>query len=147
ILYGKPDATREEVEEAARQANAHDFIMAYPDGYETRIQEGGVNLSVGQRQLISIARAILTKPRILILDEATANIDTVTEVYIQQALEHLLQGRTAIVIAHRLSTVRNADWIYVLDHGSIVEQGSHGDLIDRGGLYSQLYARQFSSSN
>jgi ABC-type multidrug transport system ATPase subunit len=80
----------------------------------------------------------------LILDEATANIDTVTEVYIQQALEHLLQGRTAIVIAHRLSTVRNADWIYVLDHGSIVEQGSHGDLIDRGGLYSQLYARQFS---
>ncbi|HQL40026.1 MAG TPA: ABC transporter ATP-binding protein, partial [Anaerolineaceae bacterium] len=82
-----------------------------------------------------------------ILDEATANIDTVTEVYIQQALEHLLQGRTAIVIAHRLSTVRNADWIYVLDHGSIVEQGSHGDLIDRGGLYSQLYARQFSSSN
>jgi len=147
ILYGKPDATREEVEEAARQANAHDFIMAYPDGYETRIQEGGVNLSVGQRQLISIARAILTKPRILILDEATANIDTVTEVYIQQALEHLLQGRTAIVIAHRLSTVRNADWIYVLDHGSIVEQGSHGDLIDRGGLYSQLYARQFSSTN
>ncbi len=146
ILYGKPDSSHEEVEAAARQANAHDFIMAFPDGYATRIQEGGVNLSVGQRQLISIARAILTDPRILILDEATANIDTITEIYIQQALSRLLQDRTAIVIAHRLSTVLNADWIYVLDQGSIVEQGNHADLIDRGGLYSQLYARQFSST-
>lgn len=146
IRYSRPGASFEEVEEAARLANAHDFIIAYPDGYKTKVQEGGVNLSVGQRQLISIARAILARPRILILDEATANIDSVTEVYIQQALERLLHGRTAIVIAHRLSTVRNASWIYVLDHGQIVEQGTHTGLLGRGKLYSQLYARQFSSS-
>lgn len=144
IRYSKPEATFEEVEEAARQANAHEFITAYPDGYQTKVQEGGVNLSVGQRQLISIARAILAQPRILILDEATANIDTVTEVYIQQALERLLQGRTAIIIAHRLSTVRNADWIFVLDHGKIVEQGSHVELLQKGEHYAQLYSRQFS---
>ncbi|MHB0923633.1 MAG: ABC transporter ATP-binding protein [Bellilinea sp.] len=144
IRYSRPDASFSEVEEAARKANAHDFITAYPDGYQTKVQEGGVNLSVGQRQLISIARAILSEPRILILDEATANIDTVTEIYIQQALERLLQGRTAIVIAHRLSTVRNASWIFVLDHGRIVEQGTHNDLLQKGELYSQLYARQFS---
>ncbi len=144
IRYSRPDASFSEVEEAARKANAHDFITAYPDGYQTKVQEGGVNLSVGQRQLISIARAILSEPRILILDEATANIDTVTEIYIQQALERLLQGRTAIVIAHRLSTVRNASWIFVLDHGRIVEQGTHTDLLQKGELYSQLYARQFS---
>jgi len=144
IRYSKPDATLEEVQDAARQANAHDFIIASPDGYQTRVQEGGVNLSVGQRQLISIARAILAKPRILILDEATANIDTVTEVSIQQGLERLLEGRTAIVIAHRLSTVRNANWIYVLDGGRIVEDGTHSDLLDRGMLYAQLYSRQFA---
>ena len=128
-------------------AYADHFIRTLPGGYQMVLDEEASNISAGQKQLITIARAVLADPTILILDEATANIDTVTEVYIQQALEHLLQGRTAIVIAHRLSTVRNADWIYVLDHGSIVEQGSHGDLIDRGGLYSQLYARQFSSSN
>lgn len=146
IRYSRPDATFAEVEVAAKLANAHDFITAYPDGYQTKVQEGGVNLSVGQRQLISIARAILAKPRILILDEATANIDTVTEVYIQQALERLLHGRTAIVIAHRLSTVRNAGWIFVLDHGRIVEQGTHAELMDTGKLYAKLYARQFSSA-
>jgi ABC-type multidrug transport system fused ATPase/permease subunit len=108
------------------------------------VQEGGVNLSVGQRQLISIARAILAQPRILILDEATANIDSVTEAEIQQALERLLRGRTAVVIAHRLSTVRNANWIYVLDHGKIVEQGTHAELLVHGALYAQLYARQFT---
>ncbi len=145
IRYSKPDATLEEVEDAARQANAHDFISASPDGYQTRVQEGGVNLSVGQRQLISMARAILAKPRILILDEATANIDTVTEVNIQRALERLLEGRTAIVIAHRLSTVRNANWIYVLEGGKIVEQGNHKDLLAGGQLYAQLYARQFTT--
>jgi ATP-binding cassette subfamily B protein/subfamily B ATP-binding cassette protein MsbA len=131
------------VEKAARQANAHEFITALPEGYQTRILEGGVNLSVGQRQLLSIARAILADPRILILDEATANIDTMTEVLIQQALERLLKGRTAIVIAHRLSTVRNADWIFVLEEGRIVEQGTHTDLLARQGVYHDLYERQF----
>jgi ATP-binding cassette, subfamily B, multidrug efflux pump len=143
ISFGKPEATQAEIEDAARQANAHGFISSLPDGYQTRVQEGGVNLSVGQRQLLSIARAILTDPRILILDEATANIDTVTEVLIQQALERLLNGRTAIVIAHRLSTVRNADWVYVLDQGGILEQGTHAQLVKQKGLYADLYERQF----
>jgi ABC-type multidrug transport system fused ATPase/permease subunit len=144
ISYGLPTASQQQIEEAARQANAHDFITALPEGYQTRIQEGGVNLSLGQRQLISIARAMLSAPAILILDEATANIDTVTEVQIQQALERLFQGRTAIVIAHRLSTVRRANRIYVLDQGQIVEQGSHSQLLGENGLYARLYNRQFS---
>jgi ATP-binding cassette subfamily B multidrug efflux pump len=143
IGYGQPEASDQAVEKAARQANAHEFITALPEGYQTRILEGGVNLSVGQRQLLSIARAILADPRILILDEATANIDTMTEVLIQQALERLLKGRTAIVIAHRLSTVRNADWIFVLEEGRIVEQGTHTDLLARQGVYHDLYERQF----
>ncbi len=143
IRYGAPEASDAEVEEAARQANAHDFIAGLPEGYQTRILEGGVNLSQGQRQLLSIARALLTDPRVLILDEATASIDTVTEALIQEALTRLLKGRTAIVIAHRLSTVRNADWVYVLDHGRVVEEGNHSQLIARGGLYASLYERQF----
>lgn len=143
IAYGMPEATKDEIEEAARKANAHDFISRLPEGYSTRVLEGGVNLSQGQRQLISIARALLTNPRILILDEATANIDTITESLIQEALTHLLHGRTAIVIAHRLSTVRNADWVYVLDKGKIMEQGTHAALIKQKGLYAQLYERQF----
>jgi ABC-type multidrug transport system fused ATPase/permease subunit len=143
IRFGRPEASQEEVEEAARKANAHDFIQALPEGYATRILEGGVNLSVGQRQLISIARAILADPRILILDEATANIDTVSEVLIQNALGELLEGRTAVVIAHRLSTIRNADLIYVIDQGRIREQGSHEELLEQGGLYQELYERQF----
>jgi ABC-type multidrug transport system fused ATPase/permease subunit len=143
IRYGCPQASDEAVEAAARQANAHSFITALPDGYQTRVLEGGVNLSVGQRQLISIARVILTDPKILILDEATANIDTVTEVLIQQALERLLRGRTAVVIAHRLSTVRSADWICVLDDGRICEQGKHSDLLKNHGLYYKLHERQF----
>jgi ATP-binding cassette subfamily B multidrug efflux pump len=143
IRYGQPEASDQAVEKAAHQANAHDFIAALPEGYQTKILEGGVNLSVGQRQLLSIARAILADPRILILDEATANIDTMTEVLIQQALERLLKGRTAIVIAHRLSTVRNANWIFVLEQGRIVEQGKHGDLLAGQGVYHDLYERQF----
>ncbi|MBE0684868.1 MAG: ABC transporter ATP-binding protein [Anaerolineaceae bacterium] len=143
IRYGKPDASEEEIFNAAKMANAHGFISNLPDGYQTRIQEGGVNLSVGQRQLLTIARAILTDPKVLILDEATANIDTVTEVLIQQALERLLFERTAIVIAHRLSTVRKADWIYVIDQGRIREQGTHADLLALQGMYYDLHERQF----
>jgi ABC-type multidrug transport system fused ATPase/permease subunit len=147
IRFGNPEASDAEVEQAARMANAHEFIAALPQGYATRILEGGVNVSVGQRQLIAIARAILADPRVLILDEATANIDTVTEVLIQGALERLLRQRTAIVIAHRLSTVRHADVVYVIDGGRIVEQGNHAELLQRGGLYSALYQRQFVDGN
>jgi ABC-type multidrug transport system fused ATPase/permease subunit len=144
IRFGRPEASQAEVEEAARLANAHDFIMAKAQGYETRVQEGASNLSVGQRQLICIARAILTKPRILILDEATSNVDSLTESLIQDALRKLLQERTAVVIAHRLSTIRNADMICVVEDGQITEQGSHTELMSRGGAYTALYNRQFT---
>ncbi len=143
IRFGFAEATQAMLEDAARLANAHEFIAALPDGYRTVIQEGGVNLSVGQRQLICIARAVLANPRILILDEATASVDTMTEVLIQQALERLLKGRTAIVIAHRLSTIRHAAVICVVNDGRIVERGTHEELIARGELYRQLYERQF----
>jgi ABC-type multidrug transport system fused ATPase/permease subunit len=143
IRFGVPDASDAEVETAAISANAHDFILALPDGYETVIMEGGSNLSIGQRQLICIARAVLADPRILILDEATASVDTVTEALIQDALDRLLHGRTSIVIAHRLSTIRNADIICAVQDGRIVEQGNHAELLAEGGLYAKLYARQF----
>ena len=144
ISYGVQYASDQAVIEAAVKANAHEFISALPEGYDTRILEGGVNISFGQRQLIGIARAFLTDPKILIMDEATANIDTVTEILIQKALTGLLKGRTAIIIAHRLSTVRNADCIYVLDQGKIVDQGTHKKLISKKGLYFDLYERQFT---
>jgi ABC-type multidrug transport system fused ATPase/permease subunit len=131
------------VEAASKSANAHEFILALPDGYETTIMEGGSNLSIGQRQLICIARAVLANPRILILDEATASVDTVTEALIQDALDRLLHGRTSVVIAHRLSTIRNADIICAVERGKIVEQGTHEQLLAAGGLYAKLYARQF----
>jgi ABC-type multidrug transport system fused ATPase/permease subunit len=147
IRFGRPEASEEEMVAAAKLANADDFIRNLPEGYETRILEGGVNLSVGQRQLVCIARAVLVDPRILILDEATSSVDTITEALIQGALERLLRGRTAIIIAHRLSTVRNADRIYVVDGGQIVEQGDHESLLVQGGLYRDLYERQFISAN
>jgi ATP-binding cassette subfamily B multidrug efflux pump len=143
IAFGRPDAPPEEIEQAARLANAHEFIAALPEGYATSILEGAVNLSIGQRQLLCIARAMLADPRILILDEATASVDTVTELLIQQALARLLTGRTAIVIAHRLSTVRDADQICVVEAGRIAERGTHDELLAQGGLYRALYERQF----
>jgi len=145
IRYGKLEASEEEVYEAAKAANAHNFIKRMPQGYETLLGERGGTLSQGQRQLLSIARAILANPRILILDEATASIDTRTEVLIQKALNKLLEGRTSFVIAHRLSTVRNADQVIVLDEGKLVEQGTHDSLLKLGGLYADLYQRQFYS--
>jgi ATP-binding cassette, subfamily B, multidrug efflux pump len=143
IRLGHLDATQAEIEAAARLANAHEFIAGLPDEYRTDIQEGGVNLSVGQRQLICMARAVLADPRILILDEATASVDTLTEMLIQDALQRLLAGRTAIVIAHRLSTIRNADLICVVNGGRIVERGRHDDLVAQGGLYRQLHDQRF----
>jgi ABC-type multidrug transport system fused ATPase/permease subunit len=143
IRFGRPEAGDDAVREAARQANAHSFIERFPDGYQTRVLEGGVNLSIGQRQLVCIARAILADPRILILDEATANVDTMTEALIQDALQRLLRGRTAIVIAHRLSTIRNADLICVVQDGQIAERGRHAELLALGGAYRALHDRQF----
>ncbi len=143
IRFGLPDIDAATVEEAAQQANAHEFIVDLPNGYETEIQEGGANLSLGQRQLICIARAVLADPRILILDEATASVDTATETLIQEALDRLLSQRTAIVIAHRLSTIRKADFICVMQDGQIVSRGSHEELLAEGGLYAELHRRQF----
>jgi ABC-type multidrug transport system fused ATPase/permease subunit len=143
IRYGRLDATDAEVEDAARAVGAHEAIARLDAGYETPIRERGHNLSVGQRQLISFARALLADPRILILDEATANIDTFTELLVQQGLRRLLRDRTALVIAHRLSTIKGADRIVVLQAGRIVEQGNHAELLARGGAYAALYAMGF----
>jgi ABC-type multidrug transport system fused ATPase/permease subunit len=143
IAFGRHDATQVEIVAAAKLANADGFIRRLPNGYQTPILESGVNLSVGQRQLLCIARAVLVDPRILILDEATSSVDTMTEALIQEALQRLLAGRTALVIAHRLSTIRSADRIYVIDDGRIIEQGTHEALLDHGGLYHDLYEQQF----
>ncbi|MHA7963439.1 ABC transporter ATP-binding protein [Paenibacillus sp. CAU 1782] len=143
IRYGRLDATDDEIMEAAKAVHAHDFIMGLPDGYDTQVEERGNVLSMGQRQLLSFARALLADPRILILDEATASIDTETELKIQEALKTLLAGRTSFMIAHRLSTIRHADDIIVLDHGVIVEQGNHEQLVARRGVYNGLIEAQF----
>ncbi len=144
IKYGRPDATDEQVVQAAVAANAHDFIMEFPDGYESMVGERGTRLSGGQRQRISVARAILRDPRILILDEATSALDSESEALIQEALEHLMKNRTTFTIAHRLSTVMNADVILVLDQGRIVERGKHAELATAGGVYQMLCEVQFS---
>ena len=146
IRYQNAGVSDAEVEAAAAAVGAHDFIMELDGGYDSELAERGVNLSIGQRQLISFARAIVGNPRILVLDEATANIDTNTELLIQQALQRILQGRTSIVIAHRLSTIRNADKIVVLDRGRVAEVGSHDQLLEAGGVYAQLYAINYGLS-
>jgi len=144
IAFGRPEASAEEVERAAREVGAHAFISALPNGYETEIQERGASLSTGQRQLLAFARALLADPRILILDEATSSVDTQTERQIQAALRRLLRGRTSFVIAHRLSTIREADVVVVMREGRIVEQGTHDELIARRGYYHHLYAGQWA---
>ncbi|MBA3388628.1 MAG: ATP-binding cassette domain-containing protein, partial [Rubrobacter sp.] len=143
IGYGLDNADREEIEAAARAVDANGFIAELPDGYDTVLGEGGGSLSQGQRQLLSFARAVLTDPRILILDEATSNIDTRTEAIIQDALATLLKGRTSVVIAHRLSTIRGADVILAIRDGRIAERGTHAELLEKNGLYADLYRRQF----
>lgn len=143
ILYGRLDATEEEVIEAAKRANIHDYIMTLPDGYETQIGERGIKLSGGQKQRLSIARVFLKNPAILILDEATSALDNTTEILIQQALDELCKGRTTIVVAHRLSTIKNADEIAVIEDGVITEKGTHDALVSQGGTYAKLYSQQF----
>jgi subfamily B ATP-binding cassette protein MsbA len=143
IAYGKLDATEDEVVAAARAANAHDFVVDLPEGYDTLIGERGVRLSGGQRQRVALARALLKDPRILILDEATSAVDSETERLIQEAMRCLLEGRTSVVIAHRLSTVLHADQILVIEEGRIVERGRHADLLAAGGVYARLYEEQF----
>ena len=147
ILYGRLDATEEEVVEAAKRANIHDYIMTLDEGYDTVIGERGVRLSGGQKQRLCIARVFLKNPPMLILDEATSALDNTTEIMIQQALDELCKGRTTLVVAHRLSTIKNADAIAVISDGRILEQGTHDELLQTGGLYSQLYHQQFREKN
>lgn len=142
IRYGKLDATDEEVMQAAKDANAHDFIMKLPDGYDTVLDQTGSGISQGQKQLLTIARALIANPSILILDEATSNIDTITELKIQDALKRLMKGRTSFVIAHRLNTVQEADTIIMLEHGRIIEKGNHEALLKQKGAYYELHQSQ-----
>lgn len=147
ILYGRPDATDEEVIDAAKRANIHDYVMSLENGYQTVIGERGVKLSGGQKQRLSIARVFLKNPAILILDEATSALDNATEILIQQSLDELCKGRTTVVVAHRLSTIKNADEIAVVSEGRIVEQGNHKELIAKNGVYAELYNSQFNRDN
>ena len=146
IAYGKPDATREEIVDAAKRARAHSFICRLPQGYDTVVAEEGGNISQGQRQLLCIARVMLRRPPILILDEATSSIDTRTEVLVQDAFEELMKGRTSFIVAHRLSTIKNADQILVMKAGNIIERGTHDELLARGGFYANLYESQFAKA-
>ena len=144
IAYGKPDATREEIIRAAKEAHCHSFIMRMPDGYDTVLGEDGGMLSQGQKQLLCIARVMLCLPPMLILDEATSSIDTRTELKIQNAFAKMMEGRTSFIVAHRLSTIREADVILVMRDGNIVEQGKHEDLLRQNGFYAKLYQAQFA---
>lgn len=146
IAYGKPDASREEIEEAAKSAHAHSFIKRMPEGYDTVISEAGGNLSQGQKQLLCIARVMLCLPPMLILDEATSSIDTRTEIKIQKAFEKMMRGRTSFIVAHRLSTIREADIILVMKDGAIIEQGNHEALLRNKGFYAELYNSQFQQN-
>lgn len=146
IAYGKPDAPREEIIDAAKRARAHSFICRLPNGYDTVVAEDGGNISQGQRQLLCIARVMLRRPPILILDEATSSIDTRTEVLVQDAFEELMKGRTSFIVAHRLSTIKNADQILVMKAGNIIERGTHDSLLAKGGFYAQLYESQFAKA-
>jgi len=146
IAYGRENATDEDVINAAKAAHVHHFITALPDGYNTLIGEDSSNISQGQRQLLTIARAFLADPDILILDEATSNVDTLTEIYIQRAMDALMKGRTSFIVAHRLSTIRDADMILVMNEGRIVEIGKHEELLERNGFYADMYKSQFAGA-
>ena len=147
LRYGNENATDEEVIAAAKSAYAHGFIRRMPNGYNTLISEGGGNLSQGQKQLLCIARAMLTDPAILILDEATSSIDTLTEIRVQKAFAKMMKGRTSFVVAHRLSTIKESDVILVMKDGNIIEQGNHEELLAKNGFYSTLYNSQFAKSS
>jgi ATP-binding cassette subfamily B protein len=146
IAYGREGATEEEILEAARAAHVDHFVRTLPDGYDTVLDDDATSVSAGEKQLLTIARAFLADPEILILDEATSSVDTRTEVLIQRAMARLMQGRTSFVIAHRLSTIRDAELILVMDRGKILEQGTHAELLARGGFYHELYASQFEEA-
>ena len=147
IRYGKLDATDEEVIEAAKAAHVHRFVQTLPNGYDMELNEEASNVSQGQKQLLTIARAILADPKILILDEATSSVDTRTEVRIQKAMDNLMRGRTSFIIAHRLSTIRDADLILVMKDGDIIEQGNHEKLLKQNGFYAELYNSQFEKTS
>jgi len=147
IRYGKLDATDEEVIEAAKAAHVHRFVQTLPNGYDMELNEEASNVSQGQKQLLTIARAILADPKILILDEATSSVDTRTEVRIQKAMDNLMRGRTSFIIAHRLSTIRDADLILVMKDGDIIEQGNHEELLKQNGFYAELYNSQFEKTS
>ena len=144
IAYGRPEATLEQVEEAAKAAHIHEFISSLPQGYDTLLTEAGINISQGQKQLMTIARAMLLNAQMLILDEATSNVDTRTEIQIQSAMRRLMAGKTCFVIAHRLSTIQNADRILVVKDGDIIEQGTHQELLKKNGFYAKLFYSQFA---